>query len=1492
MPLRGGQSDKYGGRYEDRWTAHCVYQVLREDAEAIRLESPGLDGEGCEFWLRLRDRKEYHQVKRQNAGEGRWNLSELHSRGVLTAFYAKLRDPQAWCVFASTHAAGQLDELADLARQAVSWSEFESEYLKADKRRAAFHALLDAWGAPDAELAFAALRRIRVATVSEPELTTWNALEAETVLDGDSPSAVAVLTQVLRDHVGHYLTPHQLWRALPAGYGPVKWRGTRQATVALTEANEIYIASRHETLIGGELIARRETEQLEELAREHRVVILDGSAGMGKSDVLLGFVEALRRGGTAFLAMRLDRLTPTLHPDSLGHELGLPASPPAALVGVAAGERAVLVIDQLDIVSTTSGRSPQFFQCVSEMLALALSAPNICIVLACRTFDLNNDARLRRLVHGSEERPAMTVGPLDAGQVVARLDALGFAPSELTEAQVALLRVPLHLALLAEIAMTSPDRRLDFATARDLYDEFWRSKQHDVADRLGRPCAWTQVIDALIDYMSNGQVLQGPVELLDAWQQDAETMASSRVLLQNGRSYAFFHETFFDYAFARRFVARGQTVDALLSADQQLFRRAQVRRILAHERDSTPERYLADLRYLLTEPTVRFHLRDLVVAWLAELTPTAGEWDLIEPFVRDRQSPLHWRAWQTLQTPAWFAYADQHGDLDGYLGGDDDELTDDAATLLARLGDQSGDRVAALLQPYVGVSDRWNQRLAWIAGRLDLAQARGLLDLFLTLMDAGVLDQFGVTGGDFWYIAHELPARHPDWALELLGRWLRNRDAAAPPGNPFESVIPRHLHLREYIRDSARAAPEAFVDYVWPVMLELMERTAEEPRDGRLTQDEIWTLKHYSDDHGCFSDQLLGGAEEALAALAKDHPDRFSQLLDTVRETEHETVVYLLYRGLAGNPERFSDTAIAFVVDDERRLATAHAEDDHWASRMLLEAVTPHASAAAISRLEAILLDYYTPWERSAHGRKEFGYSQFTLLTGVAEPRRSPAVAKRFAEWQRKFQSEDTQEPVGIQGGFVGSPIGDDAAAKMSDENWRQAVDRYASDASAERRSLLTGGPHQLSSVLEKQTAAQPARFARLAVSFPDHTNQAYFEAVLRGVEDSEDELAMALTAELIKRCHALPGRPCGRWIARPLLRHAEQPIPTDLLEILGWYAMHDPDPMQDRDPNDNESPHQRLLQHGLKSVRGGVAYDITRLVYGRAEHFAPLQPAIESLVSDPVLAVRAMAAEITMALLRHHRELAGDLFLTLVSGADDVLLATRHIHEFLRYRAAQDYPRYASLIQRMIDSQFPAAREAGAVQATLVALDDQRAATLADRCLNGALEERIGAAKVYAANVTTARFRDRCQGALRQLFSDPAKEVRDAAAGTIRRFHDGQLGEFQELVQAFMGSVAFEDNQEDLLYALTETTSSVPEISLNACERFLELLGGQAKDIRTRAAHHADQVSQILVRAYADSRDRALKERTLDLIDRSLELNIYGAVKALSEHDRSWAGG
>lgn len=1484
MPRAGGPASKYGNRYEDRWTARCALRVLGGQASTIHLEGPNSEI-GFEFSLETTEGVEHHQVKRQRTREGRWTLAALDDAKVLNAFKERLSSTNATCVFASTHAAYTLDELSDSARSCGSFTEFERRLEARLALKGDFEDLCSRWET-DGAWAWAALRRVRVATISERELADQIALQAELYLRGQSKLVPAALIEILRDKVDHRLEAADL-RAELERYDIVPRRLEGGDVAAeIDRANESFARSRRATLIGGKLIERPEIDQLEEALKENEIVFLHGAAGSGKSDVLFGLCERLEHSGASYLALRLDRQEPVGSAQELGQALGLSGSPAAVLAATRGRDgSAYLIIDQLDALSSASGRNPRFFEAIAETVDLALSSPGIRVVLASRSFDAENDSRLRRLAaRGSEERPReVEVGLLAPETVEAVLADLGQKPGDTGNSTGELPRMPIHLALATQIAVAKRLREDSPEPSENLYSRFWKVKEEAINGSLGSDNRWLEALEALLDWMSKNQALAAPVALLDRYSQEREAMVSNGVLVQDGAQLAFFHETFFDYAFARRLIGRDQTIQEFLAVDQFLFRRAQVRQVLEYARVAAPATYQDSLHYLLGDSSVRFHLKDLVVAWLGNVkSPNEEEWRLLEPLLEDPEHPLHGRAWGAVTSPAWFELVDSSGRLERWL--EDESRREQALLSLLGAAKAVPQRLAELLTPRIQ-DPAWRGPIAELLVRSDL-DSRELLDLQLALIKSGESGE-----GNFWLGTHGLEETRPGWFCELLGTYLAERLQSADAANvtnPFAreaEIIPASFHIEEQIYTAADRAPQAFTKYVWPVIVAMLKRaiSKHQGEEGQLLRDDIWIYRHFGGAYD-LEDHLLRATERALAELARQDPERFEELLVQQADAEIETIVSFVFSGLAGNPERFADAAIDYLLADPRRLRVGYSDGYHWATRKLLEAVTPAASEEALGRLQSLLLDYYPPWERSAAGYRERGMAQFTLLGGVVEERRSDAMKKRFAEWQRKFGLDDGRPPHGIQSGVVGPPIAPTAAEKMSNENWLRAIDTYSDDDFANRHDFLTGGAHQLAGVLESEAERDPVRFAEFALKLPDEANVAYFDAILRGVGKSEADVPMENAGALVRRCHDLPGRPCGQWIAHPLRRYAERGIPAELLKIVGYYAIEG-DPRSGIGESEDNDRRTRQMR-GLNSVRGGAAYEISRFVAVNQVNVGPLREAIESLLDDPEPGVREMALEIPLAELRHDDAQALEWFLRGITDAPDIVLDSAGAHEFLRYRASRHFGALKSVIERMLNAVEREVRSTGAAQAALAALENSEAAPLLQHCLTGEADLRLGVAKVLGANVASARYRGLCEDALADLFNDPDEEVRKEASKAIRHLRSGGLDELENLARRFLKSAAFREDPEAIVFAIDGDELPPVDLAMEAVEAVLELLRTPA-DVRTRDALIAGEINGLLMKIYTDARTAELKNRALDLFDAALESNTYGAYRELGKFDR-----
>ena len=1507
MPLPGGAAEKFGNRYEGRWTVACLLDVMDERAYSIRLEPPEQEGEGFEFWITNQDAREYHQVKRQHS-TGHWTLYALAREGVLTNFLTRLQDPKAHCVFVSGNSASQLDELSDGARRSTSWEEFDQAFLKAVQRRKDFNNVRASLPELPEYETYERLKRIHVRTVDESFLLTTLESRVATLVNGGAATVIDVLAEMASERVHHELTAHDVWIHLESrGFSRRHWDKDPHVLSAIKEANQRYLSLLRDQAIGSSVLPRQEVQTVQGRLKESSAragVLLTGEAGIGKSGVMLQVVEELLDAGTPVVAFRADRLEPTQLPDKVGEQIGLPGSPANVLAAVAQGGHCLLVIDQVDALSLASGRNTDLFDCVHEILRQAQAHPNVRILLACRKFDLDNDHRLRRLTESDGVAEAVVVERLPHETVHEVVSRFGLDANSLTFKQRNLLSVPLHLKLLSELVADVEIRRLTFETAQDLYERFWVYKQQVIRERVGQPVQWTQVVYGLCDYMHEHQILNAPKVVVEEWSSDTSAMVSENVLVLQNKRYSFFHEGFFDYAFARRFAGSPQSLlHLLVSGEQRLFRRAQVRQILLYLRDTEFDRYIANLKEVLTSPDVRFHIKQVVLALLADLSePVKREWDVVSCLAgRDFSGSVTRQTWMTVRRPAWFRLVDSLGLVQQWLDDPDEAFVDQAVLLLRVIQRELPDRVAELVEPYVGKSERWNARLLHLAVWGDWSQGRRFLELMLRLIDEGALDDAKgpiAVNSDFWSLIYDLQFRNQSWGCEVAGHYFNRRrrlslNAGQP--NPFDyndGTIKNSQTSEDALEQFAGNAPESFVREVFPFMQAVIKDCASQQRGGLLL-DPIWSHRIFQSGYSVES-ALLNAMENALSKLAVQHPEMYQSVIEPIRDSPYETIQYLLIRSLAANGARFANEAVEHLCAKPDRLRIGYLSDPHWATRQLIESISPHCSDENLQQLEVLLLGYYPDWERSTPGRRQYGYAQFTLLSGITAPRRSQEANRRLEELRRKFSQSEPDAPRPMKAERVPPPIPEQTAEKMSDDQWLSAIRQYDSEGSGVGQDgHFIGGAHELSQVLENQVKQEPERFAELVLAFPDDANPSYFEAVLRGISDAN--LDLEAVVRVCERCHRIEGRPLGREICEPIAGLAKDNVPPEALDLVAWYATEDLDPQQESwstqvtpqiTPEAEYYYRGDILTNGINTSRGRAAQAVARLVEGDHQRIAYFQSALEKMVQDPSIAVRSCVAQVLIAVLRFNRDLAVELFRQLCN-TEDALLATPFIERFMYFALQTHFQELTPVLERMINSEIPDVASTGARQACLAALDLPEAATLADLCLSGSEPQRVGAAQVMAANIKVATCRLFCEDALVRLFNDPSENVRAETADCFRRFEKDDLVGYEHLIAQFVLSDAFAKNRFPLLIALERTTAKLPEVTLSACKRFIDVAGLAAGDISTREAGDADTVIKLTLRTYQQSSDDTIRARNLNLVDKLMEFGAYGIHDAIEEVDR-----
>jgi hypothetical protein len=1496
---------------------------MAESAHEIRLEDPGIEGEGCEFWLKKDETVEYHQVKRQHATPRAWTMGDLKKEGVLRIAYEKTGDTDSRFVFVSVLSASELMDLTDASRRAKSLAEFLEVFVSGKFKQDAWKALVKAWKLLICEdlnldpnddsseelifrIAYERLQRIECQPISEPLLGKLVDSMLGSLVRGVSPDTLCVeLAAYALEHVHAGLDSAALWQWAEAkGYGRTDYAKDKTVLAALDQQNNRY-AKMIDPIAGTITLPREEAQHAFEILAGDETkhsVLVSGEAGIGKSGILAQTIGLLRNENIPYLYFRVDDLNPTLLPDNVGGQLGLPRSPAEVLANVAGYKPSVLIIDQLDDVSRASGRNPHFFQCIDEIIQQAVRLPGVRLLLACRRFDLQKDNRLRALVSDTGPAQELEASLLNVHAVREVLERLGQDFSSFDADQIELLRVPLYLAMFAQVAEANPARTPMLTSKVDLFTAFWDEKLRRIVERLGgKPCQWTEVIDRLCERMTEDRSLSVDETVLDEYDATCRAMLTERVLISERGRIRFFHAAFFDYAFARRFVSQNKNLlDYILEGEQALFKRPVLRQIVIYWVERDPARSADAIRDLLLSPNVRFHLKQCVLDAIEQAdTANPHLWEVFAKVLDGEDSDLR-RAVENLlvASGAWFSFLNSEDHLSTWLSSPEPSMQNRGRRCVLRQIETSSSECADLIKPHIGESPEWDGWILRILGGQALAMSRGLFDIFLSLVS---LDAIGVgSTPDFWTYLYALHEQEPAWAAEAIACYLERRFETLTSEELEEQVLNKSVHGDELIPGIATGAPRKFLEGILPVFLKVIKQYARPDGEG-LRRDSVWEYRTYGSPMDV-KDALLSGLENALRQVAKDDPAAFQDCFERlITYGDYDSVNFLLMRAAAVVDVTYVDQAVAYMLEMPERLecgwgfAAVNAEcAQYWAAREAILHVTTLCSDMQFQQLERAMLDYYPTWERSKAGHRAHGRWQLIMLTALDQDRRSQATNARINELQRKFPDAEITAPMPVPMllDAVGTPIPDDATQKMSDENWLHAISVYDQDRDyRDKDHHLLGGAFELSRLLETAAKEDPERFARLAHSFTSDTNAYYFSAVLRGLR--EVDVARAAVFDVVRYFFSLPAKPGARWMSPAIVKYSAEDIPEDILGIVGWLATEAADPATDDEAEkwSQDSPKEErpanYLNRAINTPRGSAAEDIGYLLHADADRVLFFVPYLERMVADPTVTVRSTVAHALCGLFAHDEELAIDLFLKLCEIENDLLLATPYVHRFLYYGNILHFAQLRAIVQRMIHSPIAVVREEGALHACLAQFSTPEATALAAACVTADEAQRKGAASVAQANVFTAKCRQFCEATLVSFFNDPSEDVRDAASRCFTRAKGQDLESAEDLIRAFLSSKSFPKHGEYLVMGLKDSTADLSAVIIEVCEAVLSALEDSSTVPYGRLYFEARDLADLVFRAYAQSDDQDYRSRCLDMIDGFVATQAYGVAKQLAEYER-----
>ena len=405
--------------------------------------------------------------------------------------------------------------------------------------------------------------------------------------------------------------------------------------------------------------------------REDPLAVLEGGAGLGKTAILKDVLLDLRSASIPVLALKADRLFASSY-NELQEQISVlcsidKLSDSLKIISSNFETPVVILIDQLDALSQSLSTNRKLLSSYRELIQDVIFIPGVRVIISCRSFDLETDPLLQTY----KGKRCFKVKELDEQTVHKALSATAFSAHTISPQLLSLLKTPLHLRIFCQL---NSDSDIDnISTLQELFQMLYEQKvlfAHDLNKGSNcRSIGTKQLIELLEEVaktMYNKQQLTVPAANFQTRYFSELQYALSQNLLNktgNNKQLQFFHQSFFDFLFARQFVESGENLITMLKLNHQgLFIRSAVRQILLYLRDYNETEYLDITKLLLrNSKEYRFHIQLLVCQQLGQIaTPNKAEKLFVEkevlksaihrdPFLESIKS-LEWWEWLYRQT--------------------------------------------------------------------------------------------------------------------------------------------------------------------------------------------------------------------------------------------------------------------------------------------------------------------------------------------------------------------------------------------------------------------------------------------------------------------------------------------------------------------------------------------------------------------------------------------------------------------------------------------------------------------------------------------------------------------------------------------------------------------------------------------------------------------------------------------------------------------------
>jgi hypothetical protein len=984
---------------------------------------------------------------------------------------------------------------------------------------------------------------------------------------------------------------------------------------------------------------------------DETIILLTGNAGCGKSVILRDLFEKLKSENIPALGIKADRF-PVSSIKELEEKLFLPDNLITQFERLSSQfEKIVILIDQIDALSQTLSSQRDALNTYQLLVNALKRIPNIRIVISVRTYDLNYDPDLQFY----KKQRSVKVSNLSEGELNSVLQKLGLEPRNITSSLQSLLANPNHLNVFCKIYKPSLTIG-SIKTMQDLYEELWEQILSSIPQGLSitRNSVKSFLQNVAQAMNEQQQITLATATLKREYGRELEYLTSQGILLSDSETFQFFHQTFYDFVFARSFVESGRSVLSYIKTNHNsLFIRSSLKMILGFLSQTNHDEFIRSIRKIIQSQNYLFHIKLLVYNLIGFVeNPSEKEYQVI------RKNILPYKGRRTLFLESVFSekllmFLIQEGTLDDLLGQKNvtwqerlhassllQKIIPNRAlkiidyyfpnrkvnteelcfSLLVRHLPQSRDQVISYLQ---GCPDFDNKpyfifRVLYFLKQWDIP---GAFSLFEQYQQQGYKDTF-----QFYQILQDVAPYNMDWVINIYQPFLM-REIKGESSLKQQS---RHSYQEEKLFEKLfELDPVKAFWFAWEILDHLIGGMSTLNNLNQLMKGDYHFMMYDYDrsetERGTYS-ELFTQMIEALTKFISTNRDEFSKVYERIKASDKMAFFRMLTYALNNQTEDLSgikDYVYHFfcLANDKNCLATDEKFEYHI--RKTLGKYFPYFNKEQQLHIAQLILELKDPFELGKHnysGKKDFfrnyGLTKYRYLKALPQNflLENEKTRKVYQELERRWKQSKEVEPFKVRTYVVGPPLNQKAYDNMDFDQWLNSFKVYNTDENRNHEHPEKGGLVENYRAFKAQVEKRPDHFLPFVERlFSENIHPAYIIAGLDGLKAGKipvrDFYRLYKTA--IQKEYETSEMMQLIWMADYLVK--EDVMDEEILDFLIDQALHHSNPAEDKGQPTHEA---------INTVRGAAVEKLTMIDFNPSWS-EKIFTTLRQVAEDPQISVR-----------------------------------------------------------------------------------------------------------------------------------------------------------------------------------------------------------------------------------------------------------------------------